>query len=119
MNRRLGLESTGARITGDAGLPAVRELDEMMGLTGVAGDLIVEGYKEMDKKLYPKADAAQRSPDTCEYLEDNSILHAIRLKANANLYREIDHLMTRPVGRPSRKPKASFHDFSQEGASWR
>jgi hypothetical protein len=66
---------------------------------------IVGRYKETDKKLYLRGDAAFASPDIYEYLEENSILYAIRLKANNNLYQKIDHLMTRPVGRPSRKPK--------------
>jgi Transposase DDE domain group 1 len=80
---------------------------------------IVDRYKEMDKKLYLRGDAAFASPDIYEYLEDNRILYAIRLKANANLYREIDHLMTRPVGRPSAKPKVLYHDFSYQAVSWK
>jgi hypothetical protein len=79
---------------------------------------IVDRYKEMDKKLYLRGDAAFASPDIYEYLEDNSILYAIRLKANNNLSQEIEHLMTRPVGRPSRKPKVFFRSFSYRAASW-
>lgn len=80
---------------------------------------IVKRYREMDKKLYLRGDAAFASPDIYEYLEDKGILYAIRLKANNNLYREIEHLMTRPVGRPSRKPKTFFHAFSYRAASWK
>jgi hypothetical protein len=79
---------------------------------------IVGRYKEMDKKLYLRGDAAFASPDIYEYLEDNSILYAIRLPANQVPSREIDHLMTRPVGRPSKKKKVFFHDFSYRAASW-
>jgi hypothetical protein len=79
---------------------------------------IVDRYKQMDKKLYLRGDAAFASPDIYEYLEGKEILYAIRLKANNNLYREIDHLMTRPVGRPPRKPVVLFHSFSYRAASW-
>jgi hypothetical protein len=45
-------------------------------------------------------------------------LYAIRLPANDVLYDEIKHLLTRPVGRPSRKPVVWFHDFKYQAASW-
>jgi hypothetical protein len=79
---------------------------------------IVDRYKAMDRKLHLRGDAAFASPDIYEYLEDNSILYAIRLKANNNLYQKIDHLMPRPVGRPPRKPVVLFHSFSYRAASW-
>ena len=79
----------------------------------------MDRYREVDRKLYLRGDAAFAIPDIYEYLEDNSILFAIRLKANNNLHREIDHLMTRPVGRPSNKPKTFFHAFSYQAASWK
>ena len=69
----------------------------------------------MDKKLYLRGDAAFASPGVYEYLEDKGILYAIRLKANNNLYHEIEHLMTRPVGRPSRKPKVYFQPSRRSG----
>jgi Transposase DDE domain group 1 len=80
---------------------------------------IVDRYREMEKKLYLRVDATFASPDIYEYLEDKGILYAIRLKANNNLHREIEHLMTRPVGRPSKKPKTFFHAFSYQAASWK
>ena len=80
---------------------------------------IVGKYKEMGKKLYLRGDAAFAKPDVYEYLEEKGILYAVRLPANDVLYERIDHLMTRPVGRPSKKPKTFFHDCSYRAASWK
>jgi len=80
---------------------------------------IVKRYREMDKKLYLRGDAAFASPGVYEYLEDKEILYAVRISANQVLHREIDHLMTRPVGRPSKRPKRFFHSFSYQAASWK
>jgi hypothetical protein len=80
---------------------------------------IVERYRAVGKKLYFRADAAFASPDMYEYLEDNNILYAMRIKANNRLYEHVDYLMTRPVGRPSAKPKVFYHDFSYRAKSWR
>jgi hypothetical protein len=79
---------------------------------------IVDRYGETDKKLYFRADAAFASPEVYEYLEGEGILYAIRIKANNNLYREIEHLLTRPVGRPPKKPRIFYHSFSYRAASW-
>jgi len=79
---------------------------------------VVERYKAMGKKIYFRADAAFASPDVYEYLEDNKILYAMRIKANNRLYDHVEHLMTRSVGRPSMKPKVLYYDFPYRAASW-
>ena len=79
---------------------------------------VLDRYRETDRKLYFRGDAAFASPDIYEYLEENGILYAIRLKANNNLYAEIEHLLTRPVGRPPKKPRIFYHSFSYRAASW-
>ena len=42
----------------------------------------------------------------------------MRIPANDILYEEIEHLMTRPVGRPPKKPRVFYHDLSYQAASW-
>ncbi|MBS3735513.1 MAG: transposase [Phycisphaerae bacterium] len=42
----------------------------------------------------------------------------IRLPANEVLQREIEPLLTRPVGRPSNKPVVWYHDFPYQAGSW-
>jgi len=54
-----------------------------------------------------------------ECLEDNNTLYAMRIKANDRLYENVEHLMTRPVGRPSLKLMVFYHDFSYRANSWR
>lgn len=39
-------------------------------------------------------------------------------EANAVLERKIGHLLTRPVGRPSCKPKVFYHSFEYQAKSW-
>jgi len=80
---------------------------------------IVDRYKDTNKKLYFRGDAAFASPDVYEYLEEKGILYAIRIPANDVLYEDIDHLMTRPVGRPPKRPQIFFHDFSYRAKSWK
>ncbi len=80
---------------------------------------IVERYEDTGKKLYFRGDAAFASPDIYDYLEGKRVLYAIRLKANAKLYEHIDHLLTRPVGRPPAKPQVFYHDFTYRAGSWK
>jgi len=51
-----------------------------------------------------RGDAAFANPALYRLLEKEGYHYAIRIKVNAVLEREIEHLLTRPVGRPSRRP---------------
>ena len=45
--------------------------------------------------------------------------YAIRLPANDNLLRDIEELLTCPVGRPSHKPIVWYKGFLYQAASWK
>jgi len=79
---------------------------------------IIDRYKDKGRKLSFRADAAFARPDVYEYLEENRILYAMRIPANNILYEKIEHLLTRPVGRPPKKPRVFYNDFSYQAASW-
>jgi hypothetical protein len=79
---------------------------------------IVRRHENKKVRKYFRGDAAFAKPEIYEYLEEKGLLYAIRLPANDVLYDEIKHLLTRPVGRPSRKPVVWFHDFKYQAASW-
>ena len=79
---------------------------------------IVERYREQILKRFFRGDAAFANPDIYEYLESENFCYAIRLPANEVLYRKIEHLMTRPVGRPSHRPKVFHHSFRYQAKSW-
>ena len=51
-------------------------------------------------------------------MEERLVLYAIRLPSNAVLQWEIQHLLTRPVGRPPRKPIIWYDDFWYQAGSW-
>jgi hypothetical protein len=65
-----------------------------------------------------RGDAAFATPKLMKLLEEEGYRYAIRLKANAVLERQIAHLLKRPVGRPSKKPKALYHSFRYQAKSW-
>src|SRR5262249_52523380 len=58
------------------------------------------------------------SPRLMTVLEAEGYWYAIRLKANAILERQVVHLLKRPVGRPSKKPKGFYHSFRYQAKSW-
>ena len=79
---------------------------------------VIERYRHLDIPKFFRGDAAFANPALYRVLEEEGYRYVIRLKANAVLEREIEHLLTRPVGRPSRKPKVFYHSFQYQAKSW-
>jgi hypothetical protein len=79
---------------------------------------VIERYRHLDIPKLFRGDAAFANPALYRALEEEGYRYVIRLKANAVLEREIEHLLTRPVGRPSRKPKVFYHSFQYQAKSW-
>ena len=75
-------------------------------------------YRERGIELDFRADAAFAKPELYELLEAEEIRYALRLPANRVLMARIGHLLTRPVGRPPKKPQVSFASFSYQAQSW-
>jgi hypothetical protein len=79
---------------------------------------IVARYRDLDIRRLFRGDAAFARPELYEYLEVEDYLYAIRLPSNQVLYRQIEHLLTRPVGRPPNKPVALYYSFQYQAGSW-
>src|SRR5215208_6701036 len=79
---------------------------------------IIGHYRGHGLALYFRGDAAFAKPELYELLEAEEIGYAIRLPANAVLQERIGHLLTRPVGRPPRKPQVFYAHFSYQAQSW-
>jgi hypothetical protein len=79
---------------------------------------VIARYRERGLDLYFRGDAAFAKPELYELLEAEGISYAIRLPANPVLQARIAHLLTRPVGRPPKKPQVFFASFSYQAESW-
>ena len=79
---------------------------------------VIARYRERGIDLYFRADAAFAKPEVYEFLEGEDIRYAIRLPANQVLQRRIEHLLTRPVGRPPKKPIVTFASFRYQAKGW-
>ena len=79
---------------------------------------IVERYRSHRIEKLFRADAAFVDPEVYRYLEQEGYRYAIRLPGNKVLYRAVEHLLKRPVGRPSREPKVFYHSFRYQAGSW-
>ena len=79
---------------------------------------VVARYRGKDIQRFFRGDAAFANPKVYKYLEAEVYLYAIRLPANDVLHRQIEPLLTRPVGRPSNEPVVLYTDFLYQADSW-
>jgi hypothetical protein len=79
---------------------------------------VVARYQGRKVPRYFRADAAFANPELYEYLEAEGFEYAIRLPANDALMRDIEPMLTRPVGRPSNTPVVWYAGFLYQARSW-
>ena len=79
---------------------------------------VVARYQGRNLRRYFRADAAFANPELYEYLEAEGFEYAIRLPANDALLRDIEPMLTRPVGRPSNAPVVWYAGFLYQAKSW-
>jgi len=79
---------------------------------------VVARYRLLKIKRFFRGDAAFANPQVYEFLEVEGYLYAIRLPANDVLYRHVQDLLTRPVGRPPERPIVTYREFTYQAGSW-
>jgi hypothetical protein len=79
---------------------------------------VIERYRHLVLQRFFRGDAAFAIPGLYMLLELENFLYAIRLKGNPLLTKKIEHLLTRPVGRPSIKPQVFYESFEYQAAGW-
>ncbi len=79
----------------------------------------VDQEQKLGKEVVFRADAAFAKPEIYEALEERGVKYAIRIPADDSLERDIEELLTRPVGRPGIKPLVEYKGFLYQAASWK
>ena len=78
----------------------------------------VERQQAEGTRVAFRADAAFAKPEIYETLERRDVDYAIRMPANKSLELEIENILFRPPGRPSRKPLVRYKSFRYQAKSW-
>ena len=81
-------------------------------------ETVVARYRGRNIPRKFRVDAAFANPELYEYLEAEGFEYAIRLPANDALQRDIEPLLTRPVGRPLNTPVVWYAGFLYQAKSW-
>jgi hypothetical protein len=79
---------------------------------------VIARYREWGLALLLPRRCGFAKPELYELLEAEDMGIAIRLPANPVLQERIGHLLTRPVGRPPKKPQVFHASFSYQAQSW-
>ena len=79
---------------------------------------IIARYRSSDIPRFFRGDAGFADPEIYRFLESEDYFYAIRLKGNQILHDKIEHLLTRPVGRPPKRSIVVYHSFRYRAASW-
>ncbi len=79
---------------------------------------VIDRYQGYNILRFFRGDAAFADPNVYSCLEDEGYFYTIRLTDNAILHDKIEHLLTRPVGRPPKQPIVIYESFQYQAASW-
>jgi hypothetical protein len=142
-DRQIQIEFHGVKVTSDAGLLAFRELDDALGLTEKTEDLFFDPRTGKNTRHSIKALIRQSIFSRLAGYEDCNDATRLRIdpamrqvvgergtKYNGHFGRscyhplfcfnqeKIEHLLTRPVGRPSARPLVLYHSFYYRPSTW-
>ena len=78
----------------------------------------IERQQAAGKQVTFRGDAAFAKPEIYESSEERGVQYAIRMPANKSLELEIEDILFRPPGRPSRKPLVRYKSFRYQAESW-
>ena len=80
---------------------------------------VVARYRDKAIRRFFRGDAAFAQPGIYEFLEEEDYEYAIRLPANAVLYRHIQDLMAPPTTYPEKGPLVYYASFPYQAKSWK
>lgn len=78
----------------------------------------IERLQAAGKEVGFRGDAAFAKPEIYESCEERGVQYAIRMPSNKSLELEIEDILFRPPGRPSRKPLVRYKSFRYQAESW-